>query len=54
MILGQSIGAAASIAIEMKVAVQDVPYDQSQKILIANNQILEKPEGWMQIITDNN
>lgn len=54
MILGQSTGAAASIAIDEKVAVQDVPYDILGKTLVENNQILEIPENWQDIILSNN
>lgn len=40
MILGQSAGAAAALAINDKVSVQDVPYDQLRKILDGDKQIL--------------
>jgi hypothetical protein len=41
MILGQSAGAAASLAIDRKVAVQAVPYPELQKKLQADRQILQ-------------
>ena len=41
MILGQSAGAAACIAIEDKVSVQDVPYPKLRKRLLIDGQILE-------------
>lgn len=41
MILGQSAAAAAVLAIDNKTTVQDVPYEQLEKILLSKNQILE-------------
>jgi hypothetical protein len=41
MILGQSAAVAACLAIDRKVAVQDVPYDDLSKILISMGQVLE-------------
>ena len=41
MILGQSAGAAACIAIDDKVHVQEVSYDKLKKRLIADKQRLE-------------
>ncbi|HRE84007.1 MAG TPA: FAD-dependent oxidoreductase [Opitutaceae bacterium] len=41
MILGQSAATAASLAIDGKLAVQDVPYDDLRKHLLADGQILE-------------
>ncbi len=40
MILGQSAATAACIAIDDKVAVQDVSYKKLQKVLLKDNQIL--------------
>lgn len=40
MILGQSAAAAAVIAIDNKINVQDVPYGELEKVLVAKNQIL--------------
>ena len=41
MILGQSAAAAAVLAIDQKVNIQDIPYDQLKQILLAKNQILQ-------------
>jgi len=41
MILGQSAATAASLAIDGKLAVQDVPYDELRKHLLADGQVLE-------------
>ncbi|MFM8892537.1 MAG: FAD-dependent oxidoreductase, partial [Planctomycetia bacterium] len=41
MILGQSAGAAASLAIDGNVAVQDVDYSRLRKILLAEGQLLD-------------
>ncbi|WP_420141306.1 FAD-dependent oxidoreductase [Sphingomonas sp.] len=43
MILGQSAAAAASIALDEKVAVQDVPYSKLRARLLADKQILALP-----------
>ncbi|MBC7366580.1 MAG: FAD-dependent oxidoreductase [Undibacterium sp.] len=43
MILGQSAATAAVMAIDAKIAVQDVPYAALQARLIADGQILETP-----------
>ena len=42
MILGQSAAAAAVLAIDEGIAVQDVPYSQLKRVLIRKGQILEK------------
>jgi hypothetical protein len=41
MILGQSAAAAASLAIDNKLAVQDLPYQTLRKKLLELNQVLE-------------
>ncbi|MCC5927647.1 MAG: FAD-dependent oxidoreductase [Cyclobacteriaceae bacterium] len=41
MVLGQSAALAAGIAIDKKLAVQDVPYAELKELLIKNKQILE-------------
>lgn len=41
MILGQSAGAAAAIAIDEKVAVQDVDYAKLRAVLLAEGQLLD-------------
>lgn len=40
MVLGQSAATAAVIAINNKISVQDVPYDQLKQVLLSNKQIL--------------
>lgn len=54
MILGQSAGAAASIAIDENIIVQNVPYEILYKTLLNNNQILKIPDNWLEIISSNN
>ena len=41
MILGQSAGTLASLALERKLAVHDVPYGELRKKLLADGQVLE-------------
>lgn len=43
MILGQSAGTAAAIAVENNVSVQDIPYETLRKHLIKGGQVLKKP-----------
>ena len=43
MILGHSAATAAAIALDQKLDVQDVPYDQLKTQLIKEGQILEAP-----------
>jgi hypothetical protein len=45
MMLGHASGAAASIAIEKGVRVQDVPYPALRERLLAEKQVLEKPQA---------
>jgi len=54
MILGQSSGAAASLAIDEETDVQDIPYDLLKSTLLKNDQILEIPDNWLEIISSNN
>ena len=54
MILGQSTGAASVIAIENNLAVQDISYDTLERMLLEENQILEIPQNWLEIISSNN
>ncbi|NCB25720.1 MAG: FAD-dependent oxidoreductase [Bacteroidia bacterium] len=42
MILGQSAAAAAVIAIDSKISIQDVPYGQLEQVLLSKNQILNQ------------
>lgn len=41
MILGQSAATAAVIAIDEKIAVQNVDYKQLKKVLLSKGQIIE-------------
>ena len=43
MILGQSAGAAAALALDDHVAVQDVAYDRLRAMLVAEGQIVDLP-----------
>lgn len=40
MILGQSAAAAAILAIDNKISVQDVPYEELEQLLLSKNQVL--------------
>jgi hypothetical protein len=44
MILGQSAATAAVMAIEAKIAVQDVPYAKLKERLLRDGQILSMPK----------
>ena len=44
MILGQSAATAAALAIDAKLAVQDVPYAKLQERLLKDGQILSLPK----------
>ncbi len=54
MILGQSTGVAAAIAIDDNIPMQDVPYKTLGEMLISNEQILKIPDNWVEIISSNN
>ena len=54
MIMGQSVGAAAAIAVSENVDVQDIPYSELEKVLLSQNQLLALPDDWLEIITMNN
>jgi hypothetical protein len=41
MILGQSAGAAASLAIDAAIAVQDVDYPKLREVLLQEGQLLD-------------
>lgn len=45
MILGQSAGTAAVLAIDREIAVQDVPYGALRERLLSDGQVLETPPG---------
>jgi len=51
MVLGQSVGAAAAIAIDEQVPVQEVPYHVLGKALSEYHQILEIPDNWVELIS---
>jgi len=44
MILGQSAATAAAVALNARVAVQDLPYPALREQLLAEGQVLDKPE----------
>jgi hypothetical protein len=44
MIIGQSAGIAAALAAEQNVAVQDLPYPELRKRLLAQGQVLDLPD----------
>ncbi|MFI0429351.1 FAD-dependent oxidoreductase [Mariniflexile sp. HMF6888] len=50
MMLGQSTGVAAAIAIDDNISLQDVPYSTLGEMLIYNKQILKIPNNWKEII----
>ncbi|WP_339923925.1 FAD-dependent oxidoreductase [uncultured Cyclobacterium sp.] len=54
MVLGQSIGAAAALAVSEDIAVQDIPYTELEKVLLSQDQLLSLPDNWLEIITNNN
>lgn len=50
MILGQSAGAAAAMAVERDVAVQEIEYAVLREQLLADGQILDLPADWMEYV----
>jgi hypothetical protein len=54
MILGQSAGCAAALALDRQMPVQMIAYEELEKILIESVQILEIPENWLALITTIN
>jgi ribulose 1,5-bisphosphate synthetase/thiazole synthase len=54
MILGQSAGAAAVVAIDENIAVQDIPYSILGKMLLEYGQILKIPDNWQDILSSTN
>ena len=54
MILGQSAGLAASIAIDMETMIQEIQYSDLKTGLIELGQILDILDNWMEVITTNN
>ncbi|MEM9888602.1 MAG: FAD-dependent oxidoreductase [Bacteroidota bacterium] len=51
MMLGQSVGTAAAMALDQKKAVQDVAYSQLKSRLLKDQLILTLPENWLKVIT---
>jgi hypothetical protein len=54
MILGQSAGCAASLAIEQHQPVQDISYTELREVLLEHQQILSIPENWLEVISTTN
>ena len=54
MVLGQSAGSAAAIAVEQGIAVQDVEYGTLRKVLAESGQILKIPDNWLALINSTN
>mgnify|MGYP001025855889 CR=1 FL=1 len=50
MVLGQSAGCAAAIAIDQQSAVQEIDYTSLQNQLLQNEQILSIPENWLEYV----
>ncbi|MCK5105143.1 MAG: FAD-dependent oxidoreductase, partial [Cyclobacteriaceae bacterium] len=50
MILGQSAGCAASMAIDQQIAVQDLDYHELRNMLNDQGQILTIPEDWLRFV----
>ena len=51
MMLGQSAGCAAALAVEADCDVQAIDYGRLRELLLESGQILEKPDNWLEIIT---
>jgi hypothetical protein len=51
MMLGQSAGCAAALALDKQETVQQIDYEELEKMLLENGQILEIPENWLTLIT---
>ena len=54
MILGQSAGCMAVMALEAGIPVQELNYTELRTKLIEAGQILEVPDNWLEIITSEN
>ena len=54
MVLGQSAGCAASLAMDQNCSVQEIAYDDLKESLVSNGQIIHLPENWLEIISSNN
>lgn len=53
MVLGQSVGAAAALAIDNKVTFQDLSYEELKQTLLDQDQILKIPDNWLEVISSN-
>ena len=51
MMLGQSAGCAAALAVEADCDVQAIDYSRLRDLLRKSGQLLEKPDDWLEIIT---
>lgn len=54
MMLGQSAGCAAALAVEKEIPVQEMDYSDLEKRLIDCGMILKLPENWLEIVSSNN
>lgn len=54
MMLGQSAGCAAVLALDQQNTVQQIDYKELEKMLLENGQILKIPENWLTLITTIN
>jgi len=50
MVLGQSCGLAASLALDKNIAIQDLHYSELKAQLIKNHQILSIPSYWLDLV----
>ena len=50
MILGQSAGTAAAMALDLNSDVQDLPYHALRQQLVSAGQILSIPEHWIELV----
>ena len=50
MILGQSAGCAAAMAVNQQKAVQEIDYAELRQTLIENDQILTIPDDWLEYV----
>jgi len=54
MIIGQSTGLAASMAIDNGTTIQEIEYSDLRAGLIESGQILNIPDNWLEVISTNN
>jgi hypothetical protein len=50
MILGQSAGCAAAMAVDQQKTVQEIDYAELSQKLIENKQILTIPDDWLRYV----